>query len=216
MWLGQNRECKQKLYGIKWPCEPIKILGVYFSYDCKAAENYNFVTKLEKLSRQLHWWKARDLSLIGKVLLLKTIGISQFMFLANVIHVPEHVIKKVNTCMYEFLWGTKCDKVKRDIVIQDYESGGILMCDFENCVKACKIKWIKAYLTGNALAKWIHTFEYLCGKANLSLFLQSNFELNELGELPLYYFDCVKYWRQMKCEFVISKVDLNNQFCGII
>ncbi len=46
----------------------------------------------------------------------------------------------------------------------------------------------------------------------MSLFLQSNFELNELGELPLYYFDCVKYWRQMKCEFVISKEDFNNQF----
>ena len=35
MWIGFSRENKTKPCGIKWPSEPIKALGVYYSYDTK-------------------------------------------------------------------------------------------------------------------------------------------------------------------------------------
>ena len=35
MWIGSKRHYKQKPFGIKWPDEPIKALGVYFTYDQK-------------------------------------------------------------------------------------------------------------------------------------------------------------------------------------
>ena len=68
LWLGQDRRNTTTPFGIKWPVDPVKALGIFFSYNNKAADNYNFTTKLEKLSKQLHWWKARDLSIIGRVL----------------------------------------------------------------------------------------------------------------------------------------------------
>ena len=33
MWIGSKRHYKEKPFGIKWPDEPIKALGVYFTYD---------------------------------------------------------------------------------------------------------------------------------------------------------------------------------------
>ena len=33
VWIGSSRENKTKPFGIKWPSEPIKALGVYYSYD---------------------------------------------------------------------------------------------------------------------------------------------------------------------------------------
>ena len=35
MWIGSSRQNKTKPLGIKWPNEPIKALGVYYSYDQK-------------------------------------------------------------------------------------------------------------------------------------------------------------------------------------
>jgi len=84
----------KKPFGIKWPTEPIKALGIFYSYDKQSAERANFDDKIKKLERLLHWWKARDLSLMGRVLIVKTLGISQFTFFASVLHIPESVIKK--------------------------------------------------------------------------------------------------------------------------
>ena len=35
MWIGSSRKNKTKLFGIKWPSEPVKALGAYYSYDKK-------------------------------------------------------------------------------------------------------------------------------------------------------------------------------------
>ena len=33
MWTGSSKNNNDKLFGIKWPDEPVKALGVYFTYD---------------------------------------------------------------------------------------------------------------------------------------------------------------------------------------
>ena len=211
VWLGQNKNYVKTPYGIRWPKEPIKALGIYFSYDKKAAENYNFVSKLEKLSRQLHWWKARDLTIIGKVLITKVYGLSTFNFAASVLHIPKEIIQKVDSLLYQFLWGTKSEKVKRDIVNQDYALGGLQMLSFDMCNKSAKIKWIKSYLDPKTTAVWKDNFQYICKKTNLSLYLLSDFMVTELSSIPLYYKDSISFWRHIKSEIVYEKQDLNNQ-----
>ena len=37
MWIGSSRENKAKPFGIKWYNEPIKALGVHYTYDLKIA-----------------------------------------------------------------------------------------------------------------------------------------------------------------------------------
>ena len=41
------------------------------------------------------------------------------MFAASVLHVPRDIIKKVDKLLYEFIWGTATERVKRDIVNHD-------------------------------------------------------------------------------------------------
>ena len=106
MWLGKDFQCEDTPLNIKWPKEPIKILGIFLSYNENDAEKANFDDKIAKLQRQLHWWKARDLSLIGKVLIVKTLALSKFIHLASVITIPKH---RVNIRIYEFIWNSKKD-----------------------------------------------------------------------------------------------------------
>ena len=55
-------------------------------------------------------------------------------------------IKEVNKLLYSFLWNGKGDKIKRNIIINEYQNGGLRMIDIESFCKSLKGTWIKKYL----------------------------------------------------------------------
>ena len=194
MWIGQNIGSQETPFNIAWPKAPIKVLGIYLSYDVKASIQANFDDKIARLVRQLHWWKSRNLSLTGRVLIVKTLGLPRFTLLASLIHIPINIVNQINSIIYEFIWKGKTDKVNRKIFAQDYKLGGHKMIDFGIFVKSAKCKWIQRYLD-NELKDWKSTFELFCKKKNLQLFLQSNFSRDEIPTLiPNYYKDILNSW----------------------
>ena len=48
MWIGSKRHYKEKPFGIKWPDEPIKALGVYFTYNQKLLKEKNFIHRVQR------------------------------------------------------------------------------------------------------------------------------------------------------------------------
>ena len=59
MWIGSSRENKTKPFGIKWPNEPIKALGVYYSYDQKLLHEKNLIENLDSVKKLINIWSAR-------------------------------------------------------------------------------------------------------------------------------------------------------------
>ena len=51
MWIGSLRNNKTKPLGLKRPDEPIKALGVYYSYDEKLLREKNFIENLDKIKK---------------------------------------------------------------------------------------------------------------------------------------------------------------------
>ena len=185
---------------IKVSNQAIKILGIYFSSDPNEIISKNFDSKIESLLRQLHWWKARDLTLQGRVLIAKTIGISKFQYIASLIYIPENIVSKVNSILHEFVWKSKTDKVKRKIFEQDFSKGGFKMINLEHIITASSVIWVKKYLDC-INRQWKSSFEYFCNKLNLCLYLQSKFNINELPKnVPKYYFNSICNWRKVSKE----------------
>ena len=58
------------------------------------------------------------------------------------------VIKEINDILYKFLWHGKGDKIKRMVVINDYQ-GGTKMLDITSFNFALKATWIPKYLDVN-------------------------------------------------------------------
>lgn len=56
----------------------------------------------------------------------------------------EAFLSSFNRAIFKFLWKSKVDKVKRQIVIQDYTKGGLRMLDVYNFVYSLKCSWIKS------------------------------------------------------------------------
>ena len=79
----------------------------------KEVEKLNWDTKIDKLQRKLTKWNARQLTFYGKITLIKSIGISQLIYNASCLEVPDYVIKRVDKILYAFLWGSSKEKVKR-------------------------------------------------------------------------------------------------------
>ena len=209
----KNKNSKDKPLDLKWPTKPIKALGIYFSYKTEEAANANFVHKLEQLQRQLHWWKARDLSLIGRTLIVKSIGLSKFAFLASVLQIPTEIIVKLNKIIYSFIWKAKCDKVKRDQICKDYSKGGLKVIDFKYVNKAIKVKWVKQYLDPTVQADWKETLNTLSSKEKFNICMLGNYDLQEVNAcLPKYYQDTFTFWKEIKCEDCDVKSDLQNQY----
>ena len=75
MWLGKWATKRDKPLNPKWVHSPTRFLGIFSSYDKKGNDNFNFNLKIQKLQTNLDMWRSRDLTLFGKVLIIKALGI---------------------------------------------------------------------------------------------------------------------------------------------
>ena len=98
--------------------EPTKTLGIYISYNRNKNNNQNFFIKIQKMETKLNVWLSRDLTLMGRTLLVKALGISKIVYSASMLCVPEEVIKRVQEKLFSFLWRNKKDKIKRTVLYQ--------------------------------------------------------------------------------------------------
>ena len=60
---------------------------------------------------KLNLWLSRDLTLYGKSLLAKSLGVSQLVYAASVLSVPTTIIKNVQSELSSLLWKNKNDKI---------------------------------------------------------------------------------------------------------
>ena len=132
-WVLQ--ENKAKPFGIKWPSEPIKALGIFYTYDQKLLLEKIFIENLDKIKKLLNVWSSRGLSIYGKVTIIKSLVIPKFVYLGSLMPTLNNVIVELNRLLYKFLWnGT--DKVTRLSTINEFQKGGLKMIDLECMIKS--------------------------------------------------------------------------------
>ena len=159
MWIGSTRENKAKPFGIKWPKEPIKALGVYYCYDQQLLREKNFIERLDTVKKLLNIWSARGLSLYGKVTIIKSMVIPKFVYVASLLTVPSGVIQELNRLIFKFLW-KGVDKVTRLSTINDYHKGGLKMIDLETMCKSLRLAWLKRIFSENG-GTWKYYLNHL-------------------------------------------------------
>ena len=148
MWLGNAMPTDINNI-IRWADKPVKCLGIYFGKDKQVVEDLNWTPKISNIERLLNAWKRRNLTYYGKVCIIKTLALSHIIYNASMIHVPKYVIKTVNKLIFQFLWGSKCEKVKRDTITGYMEYGGLNFPHVEHQIIALRLKWISRLCNDN-------------------------------------------------------------------
>ena len=102
--VGKVGKNKSYLLQLKQLHSPVRLLGIHVSYDEKGNNELNFNLKIRKLQTNLDMWRSRDITLFGKVLIIKSLGLSQLIYSTSILYVPEEVACKVKTKLFSFLW----------------------------------------------------------------------------------------------------------------
>ena len=104
LWIGENPSCEKNSIGVSCHKQAIKILGVFKSNDMDLAIDLNLKGRIDTIRSVINNWKRRNLTLIGKIVVLKTVIMSQFQYVLSAIHITEKYIKEINDIMFSFLW----------------------------------------------------------------------------------------------------------------
>ena len=139
---------------LKWPKDKVKSLGIWISTNPELSASLNYNEKLEKVKQILRCWKYRRLTLLGKITVIKSLAVSQLVYLLSPLRSNYRILNEINDLLYTFLWNGKGDKIKRKIMINDLSVGGLKMIDISSFNKSLKTTWIKKYLDNNNKGKW--------------------------------------------------------------
>ena len=148
MSIGSLKGKNSKILNFSCIKDPIKSLGAYLSYNEDKNNEENFFNKIRKMKTKLNLWLTRDLTLYGRTLLAKTIGISQLIYTASMLTVPESVIKNTQAHLSSFLWKSKKDKVRRQVIYQPLSEGGLNFPNFRTMIQSLRLAWPSRLLSG--------------------------------------------------------------------
>ncbi len=84
--------------------DDIKINGVTFNQNEAGMKRINFETMKAKMDRHFTEWCKRGLSLLGKIQIVKTFGLSQYLYTLAVMDITNEQWKIVNKFIYKFIW----------------------------------------------------------------------------------------------------------------
>ena len=197
LYLGAWRNKNPTFKEISWTKGYVKTLGIQHGYDID--ENEVWMEKVNKIKSCIQIWKSRDLSYIGRVLIIKTLLASQIGYLAEIKTVPHNIIKQIESLIWNFLWNNKHPLVNRKTMHLNLEEGGVKMLNLKNFIEAKRIhfiyKMIKAeYQNWNIIGKqWLKVLDEEYDIENFILKCTDIKGLN-LGEIPQYYQECIKSW----------------------
>ena len=216
MWLGCMRNSITKPGDVQWT-NSVKVLGIHFTYDDTEMINLNYNEKLKSLEKCLNMWRMRDLTVMGKIVIVKTFGLSKFLYTSSMIGMPNRIQNKVNEIIYQFIWNGP-DKIKRSVSCRKFNEGGLNMCDLKSRIKTQSVMWLKRLVMPNE-AGWKYILLSYLNKFGGRNILNCNFDPKILfGSIPPFYLQCFSLWSELNANNpsnareVCRQVIWNNRF----
>ena len=219
MWIGRKRDFVPVCEGIHFTEDPLKCLGIYIGGNNETRYDLNWKKKLEQFDQVLERWKNRNLTIFGKCLILKSLGISQLVFNMSLLEIKPETLKHINKSMYDFMWNSR-DRIKRNVLIGDYHKGGIRMIDLDNKVKSLRASWMSRIAVDKD-AKWTCIYRHFLG--NIGLRIEHTFLMNItdikmftcLSSLPAFYLNMLTSFNEAKTNMALANMG-NDQFLSQI
>ena len=188
---------------------PFKALGIWYTHNQDEILKLNIDKRVKNMNTIINIWRSRNLSLKGKITIIKTLIVPQINFLFSMIYIPENILQKLDKMLLDFVWNSKPAKVKRSTIIAPVAEGGLGMVDIFKVHAASKVSWIKR-LHDQSDAKW-KTVMLKQMKLNKNL-LNKKTDLTFIGKIPPFYRQILNAWQQVIYFEPISSVEIVNEY----
>ena len=199
LWIGASRKNTAEPLKFQCPKDPIKFLGTFLSHSEAQNNNNNFFIKIRKMETKLNIWLSRDLTLFGRTMLAKSLGLSQLTYTASMLSVPELAIQQTQRKLFSFLWKNKRDKIKRQVLCRPLSRGGLGFPCFRTAIKALRLSWI-GRLLNNSKDTWQGIPNHYFDKHGGLLFLLNcNYSVKNLDtKIPLFYRELLEFFQDLR------------------
>lgn len=149
-------------------------------------------------------WKSRNLTYIGKTLIVKNLIISLSGYEIEIRGIPDKYRKEIITLIWSFIWGGKVNQIERNVCCINEENGGMGMINFDEFIDSKYIKLIYRIInepidSWNAIGKyWLRKLDI---KYNESYFIckcsdVSQFNINYYSK---FYREAIHAWSKILC-----------------
>ena len=169
LFLGALKGKTPAYTGISWTKTNVKTLGINHGYEIN--ETAVWMEKINKIKRCIQIWKSPELSYVGKVLIIKSLLVSQIGYLADIKPVPNNVIKEIESIIWSFLWNNKQPLVNRKTMYLNCNEGGVKMLNLRDFIESKQIHFMYKIISSD-YDNW-----NIIGK-NWLKFLDSDYNIN--------------------------------------
>ena len=211
--LGKWKHETDTIAGIQIKPQAVKLLGYWLGQDPTEEEKLNLWDKLPKIKRTLGPWFGAGLSMRGRSLIASTLAISQLIFPLSVTIACEKFKKEVDKILLDFFWQHKSPKLKREVLIQDYDNAGIKFPCIYSIYTSLKVKCLKR-LADNTERKWAVFFHREADQdGGIEKIMQSNYRADRLnGNYSDFYRDALnEYSKVSEYNFNPCELGIKNQ-----
>ncbi len=112
---------------------------MWFSHDKQRNHDLNVNGKIEKIRKCLQAWWGKAMTMQGRILIAKTLGISQIIYSLMNTTVMDEAMGSLQKILNNYIWsGKQVPSVRRTVFIQDYKRGGLKAPDCRIIKKQCK------------------------------------------------------------------------------
>ena len=96
----------------------------------------------------LNVWSSRSLSLLGKITIIKSLVVPILIYKVSLVpcEIPKKFIQEVNKTIFQFILGSKWERVARSKLCNDIKNGGANMIDIETYIIALQLNWMIRFL----------------------------------------------------------------------
>ena len=165
IWIGSKCGSSDTLCDdtdLNWTTQPFTILGITYTANLQDMEQINFDKKLESIEKEILQWSKRQISVLGKITVIKSILLSKLTHLLSVLPKPSiQWLKKLEQLLFKFIWNKKPDKISRKTLQLDLEHGGFRMTNLEIFIKSLKLTWLRRMLISESI--WTKLFTIITG-----------------------------------------------------
>ena len=193
MWLGRWQNNSDTLYGLKW-VNKMRILGKFFSNSLLSVENDNWKAKLDKLKTVLNLWSSRELSFVGRVMILNVFRASRFWHVAKILPPPGWVVDNYNSIVWPFVWKGKMECISRDRCCAPVSGGGLNIVNFSTKCVSLRLSCLASLRDSFGSEKWHFLVRYFLGNRLVKFDRHFSFSSNSIPSsfVPsLFYKQCL-------------------------
>jgi len=205
-----------------WLKSEVNLLGIKISKRNLKSPDHNFEGKLDKIESCLKIWQHRNLSLIGRIQIIKSLASSQLVYLWSTIPSPtEYFFKILEEKIFKFLWNSSVERIKRQTITAPYNMGGLKMVDCRKQNKALKAKWLSNIFQQQLLTQhdlWYAWLKNSLPLVNIDYLLKCNIntaDLHQVIKLPRdnFWFEVFACWCEINYNQFLFKDGEVRQQC---